>query len=443
MRHTFISAGTVLSLASSVFAGGLMHNTNQSIDFVRNFAQDASTGTQAVYYNPAGLAFGRDGWHIAVHNQTIWQTRTITADGLGEYDGEAFVPAMPSLMVDLHRGSWNAFAAFMIIGGGGSVEFDEGVPIIDALLGSTLKTKLAANKSLSGVMDQYGISTTDLYNASFTGTQYVFGGLLGGTYQINDMFSVAIGARINYAVNSYKGEMESTLDPELENVVGKEMYAGLSKQLNQTLLDCEQTGWGITPIIGAHFHYKNFDAGVKYEHNTSIEVENDTKEIADDVATALPQFIDGKKSDNDMPGFLSVGLAFAPMDWARASVGYHLYLDKFADYPQNKEDMLDKDEKEFVFGLEVDPLQKLTLSLGVQRTLFGLTDQYVEDLGYNLNSWSFGGGFAVKITDYFKVQAGYMITLYESRTETDTFTHLKTKYERTSNNVGIGFNLDI
>jgi len=162
-----------------------------------------------------------------------------------------------------------------------------------------------------------------------------------------------------------------------------------------------------------------------------------------DVAMALPQFIDGKKSDNDMPGFLSVGLAFAPMEWVRASVGYHLYLDKFADYPQNKEDMLDKDEKEFVFGFEVDPLQKLTLSLGVQRTLFGLTDEYVEDLGYNLNSWSFGGGFAVKITDYFKVQAGYMITLYESRTETDTFTHLKTKYERTSNNVGIGFNLDI
>lgn len=100
MRKFVKQGALLLSLASASFAGGLMHNTNQSVDFVRNFAQDAATGAHAVYYNPAGLAFGSQGFHIALHNQTILQTRTVTAKGLGEYEGESFVPAMPSFFID-------------------------------------------------------------------------------------------------------------------------------------------------------------------------------------------------------------------------------------------------------------------------------------------------------------------------------------------------------
>lgn len=39
--------------ASSVFAGGLLTNTNQSVHFLRNPALDATTEIDAVYTNPA------------------------------------------------------------------------------------------------------------------------------------------------------------------------------------------------------------------------------------------------------------------------------------------------------------------------------------------------------------------------------------------------------
>ena len=449
MRKFVKQGALLLSLASASFAGGLMHNTNQSVDFVRNFAQDAATGAHAAYYNPAGLAFGSQGFHIALHNQTILQTRTVTAKGLGEYEGESFVPAMPSFFIDWHHGDWNVYGGFMIVGGGGSAKFDDGLPMIDAMLSQILGASLSQNEQLGALMKAADLSAMDLYNASFEGTQYIFGFTLGGAYKINDMFSVSLGARFNYATNNYKGEMEST--EALEGAVSKtplpdEVKAGIKKSLsatlNQDLLDVDQTGFGITPIVGVHFRYKNLDASVKYEHNTYLEVENDTKKIADAVGKALPQFLDGKKSDNDMPGFLSVGVNYACFPWLRTSAGYHHYFDKLANYSGDKDDKLDHNEHEAVFGVEVDPLTWLTVSAGVQKTFYGLTDEYIEDMSFNLDSWSFGGGFAFKCTNWLSVQLGYMITIYDEWNKVDALTKLPTEYDRTSQNIAVGLNFE-
>ena len=216
----------------------------------------------------------------------------------------------------------------------------------------------------------------------------------------------------------------------------------LSATLNQDLLDVEQTGFGITPIVGVHFRYKNLDASVKYEHNTYLEVENDTKKIADAVGKALPQFLDGKKSDNDMPGFLSVGVNYAWFPWLRTSAGYHHYFDKLANYSGDKDDKLDHNEHEAVFGVEVDPLTWLTVSAGVQKTFYGLTDEYIEDMSFNLDSWSFGGGFAFKCTNWLSVQLGYMITIYDEWNKVDALTKLPTEYDRTSQNIAVGLNFE-
>ena len=42
-------------------------------------------------------------------------------------------------------------------------------------------------------------------------------------------------------------------------------------------LDCDQKGWGLTPIIGLDFNYGPWNVGVKYEFNTNLNVENDTR----------------------------------------------------------------------------------------------------------------------------------------------------------------------
>ena len=414
----------------AAFAGGIMHNTNQSADFVRNFAQDASLTNSAVYYNPAGTAFADDGLYVSAHSQTVWQTREIETDALGDYEGESFVPFMPSFLVNWHHKQFAISGGFYIIGGGGEAKFDDGLPMIDQFISGTIQAQAAQNEQLSQLMKASGMTASDLYDAKFTGKQYVFAWQLGASYRFHDMFSAFLGMRINYAYNSYEGSMKSRVDNEI-----------LNKMLTKNLLSCEQTGWGITPIASLAFHHKKFSAGIKYEHNTSIETENETDEIDAGVAKFLPMFADGKKTDNDLPAILSVGVSYAWLDWLRTGFGYHHYFDTFADYPQGKQDDLDGDENEFVLGVEVDVIHPLTLSVSVQRTLYGISDDYISDLSFVTDSWSIGGGLAFRFNSHFQVQVGYMETLYEKKKKKEA--GVKKTYDRTSHNVAVGLDFKI
>ena len=63
MRYPKILSLSVMLVASCVFAGGFVTNTNQSAHYVRGIAREASTEVDAAYTNPAGTAFMKDGFH--------------------------------------------------------------------------------------------------------------------------------------------------------------------------------------------------------------------------------------------------------------------------------------------------------------------------------------------------------------------------------------------
>ena len=59
-RITFLILTAAMSTA--MYAGGLMTNTNYHIAFDRMFARGATTEIDAAYSNPAGLAWGYEGF---------------------------------------------------------------------------------------------------------------------------------------------------------------------------------------------------------------------------------------------------------------------------------------------------------------------------------------------------------------------------------------------
>ena len=61
----------------TVKAGGLMTNTNYHIAFDRMMARGASFDIDAAYSNPAGLAWGHEGWQLSLNFQKPWQNRDI------------------------------------------------------------------------------------------------------------------------------------------------------------------------------------------------------------------------------------------------------------------------------------------------------------------------------------------------------------------------------
>ncbi|HOI46054.1 MAG TPA: aromatic hydrocarbon degradation protein, partial [Candidatus Aminicenantes bacterium] len=95
MRRCFVFA-TLALLCMPVVNAAIVTNTNQSVYFYRLPAHNASTDVDAVYYNPAGVMKLKNGFHLAVHNQTLFQDRIInsTLKSLNntEFQGKTKVP---------------------------------------------------------------------------------------------------------------------------------------------------------------------------------------------------------------------------------------------------------------------------------------------------------------------------------------------------------------
>jgi hypothetical protein len=129
-----IMAGAMLATAvTTAQAGGILTNTNQSIDFLRNPARDAAIGLDGVYSNPAGVAFMPEGFHLGVNWQYAHQTRTVTSTNpvfaLGRknggqttkvFEGTADAPCIPSIQAAYNTGDWSIQFNFSVPGAAAS-----------------------------------------------------------------------------------------------------------------------------------------------------------------------------------------------------------------------------------------------------------------------------------------------------------------------------------
>ncbi len=204
MRKITMSLLSIVLGCQMVF-GGIMTNTNQSASWVRMLIRNASTDIDAVYYNPAGLSKLSDGFHISLNNQYITQGKTVTTDYLylngtpKDFEGEVKAPIFPGVYAAFKIGKFVISAGFNPVGGGGSADFNDGLPSFE-MPASDLVPSLNA----------YGIEGYSL-KTNFSGTSVYYGIQAGLTYAINDMISIYGGARYIIAKNTYQGALESIM----------------------------------------------------------------------------------------------------------------------------------------------------------------------------------------------------------------------------------------
>ena len=225
-------AALLLAMATSTQAGGLLTNTNQNIAFNRNFARVGAIGIDGVYFNPAGVAFLDQGFHLSLNFQNVYQTRQITSafsvpafantpyeypftlnggdktDGSKFYEGKASVPILPSFQVAYNKDKWSFQAGFGLTGGGGKATFNDGLPTFErsvSLLPALINQQLPTFSALLG--QQETPATSYSMQSYMSGHQYNFGLQLGVAYKINENLSVFGGARFNYIYNKYEGNI--------------------------------------------------------------------------------------------------------------------------------------------------------------------------------------------------------------------------------------------
>ena len=437
MKKISILIVAMLCMALNIKAGGLMTNTNYHIAFDRMMARGASFDIDATFSNPAGLAWGHEGWQLSLNFQKPWQNRDIelTGDATApdffnkKYPGKASAPIVPALFAAYKQDNWAVSGMLGIVGSGGFVEYDEGVPMFNV----PIMARLLAN----------GLQPNEHYNldSKMEGKQYIYGGQVNFTYQLTDNIAAAVGLRANYYDGYNRGHVTATTVPAMG-----------SQQLIDLQLDCLQKGWGFTPIVSFDYREGPLTVALRYEFRTKINTENDTKELSATMmgADALAQFADkvaayedGAKTRYDMPALMSIALGYKLTPQLRATLEYHNFDDKHAKMAGDRQKNLTHGTDEYLLGVEYDINDKFTISCGGQRTDYGLDDDYQSNTSFSCDSWSFGLGGAWNINEKVRLNAGYFCTIYSDYTKEQanyqtTPWSAKEVYSRTNHVIGLG-----
>ena len=483
-------AGVMLATATTATAGGILTNTNQSIDFLRNPARDAAIGIDGVYSNPAGVAFLPEGFHLGINWQYAHQTRTIVNNNpvfaLGRknqglttktFEGVADAPCIPSIQAAYNKGNWSMQFNFSVPGGGGKCEFADGLGSFESVVGN-----------IANMLQPLGATGYDM-DGYMEGRNYYFGFQLGAAYKITPDLSVYGGLRLLYGTATYKAKIsnimvntaggyldfgsflqgaETTIDGGISQVnagmaqyeaagvpvpaeltAQKAQLEGTKQSLNALQkysqgvnLLCNQSSVGIAPVIGIDYKVGRFNFAAKYEFKTQIHMKNESTVNEASEIPAVNKFRDAEKIDEDSPAQLAVGAMWNITDDVRLNLGYHHFYDKNVHWYNNTQDLLDGGTNEYLAGAEWDITDKLTVSGGTQFTRYQLTDAYMNDMSFVVNSYSFGFCFNYKASDAVTLKAAYFQTNYENYDRVTSKDPLVSdSFTRTNRVLGIGCEL--
>ena len=396
------------------------------------------------------------------------QNQQGVADAEKKFHGVASAPILPSLQLayNFKNSRWTASFDFGLVGGGGKCEYDKG-------LGS-FESQVAMLPVLGQALGITGYDA-DLY---MRGRSYQYGFQFGAGYKITKNLSVYGGLRLLYVTNNYFGHIKDiSFTTDGSNYVGASAYFTQKSQEYATLagstaqqaqdaaeaakqyaaagdaanaakyqqmaelaasgatqykdaavqmgtlgvatqdveLNCDQTAWGLTPVIGIDWKInEHWNLAAKYEFKTKIRLKNESANSASaDNLSSLDQFKDGIKVAEDVPGIFTAGVQYSPISAVRINVGYHLYDDKHATKYGDKQELLSGNTWEITAGAEWDFAKNWTVSAGWQTTNYPNTDEYMKDISFATNSNTFGAGVKWQINKTVGVELAYFQTIYK------------------------------
>ena len=488
----------MMAAAEAAMAGGLLTNTNQNVAFLRNPARDGAIGIDGVYSNPAGVVFLGEGFHLSINLQNAHQTRTIQTTSplffnnanhagqqMHQFKGKADAPIIPSLQAAYNKGKWSFQFGFAITGGGGKCEFEDGLGSFEQEVGKVTNYAPKVNMLYqtlgdAGIpgMSNHTMGNKYAYDSYMRGRQYYYGFTIGAGYKVNDNLSVYGGLRMLYGSANYYGYAKNI---QVEHKEGEtsamvnasehfsqlrdnmNYYAGLVEGSNPAMaqqlrgaaekidslsigtqdieLNCDQTGWGIAPIIGVDYKTNKLNLAAKYEFKTRMRLKNKAaNSLSAENISMLDKYADGGKVAEDTPALLTVGAQYSILPSLRINAGWHHYFD--VDTKQYSKDMLG-DSNEYLFGAEYDICKKLEVSAGMQRTEYDLKDAGMNDISFNVSSYSVGFGLGYKISDKVKVNVAYFQTFYDDYDKAKDDKGVTNSFTRTNRVIGLGVDLKL
>ncbi len=347
MKRNFLVILLLFAMASSSFAGGILTNSNQSTQYIRMLSRNASTQIDAVYFNPAGLMKMDNGFHIALQNQMIKQTRTITTTNPllnnKEFIGDVNAPLFPNAYLVYKMDNVAFSFGFGPNGGGGSATFDKGLPSFEA-------------KIASGLIPPFAGYSADI---AFEAQSVFYGFQLGVSWKMGEVFSGYAGARMLPSVNTYSGTIKN-ISVKLSN--------------GQTMLASPYFTTAAAAAQGASTQVQQLITGGAGNYTLA------------QVQTA--NFITSTQRAQLEAGLASLGLSsaqIAALNMTQVKGAFDAGVTKLTDGAKNTKDV-EVDTKATgtgwtpIIGLNINPVEGLNIGLKYEhKTKLGLTNDTKKD----------------------------------------------------------------
>lgn len=300
------------------------------------------------------------------------------------------------------------------------------------------------------------------------GRQFYFGFTVGAAYKVTENLSVYGGLRVIYGDASYKAKISDIMVKTKEQYVPFSNFLdGVNDYIDENLpkvnagiaklepvknmpgykekydelvatkaqlegarpqvsaleiyregvnLKSDQNGIGFAPVIGIDYKIGNFNFAAKYDFRVKMSMKNNSTVKEAMAIEAVNQFQDGTSVREDSPALLALGAQWSIVPSVRVSAGYHHFYDKQSKKYNDKQDLLKGGTDEYLAGLELDVTKKLTLSGGMQITRYGNTDEFMSDMSFTTDSWSYGFGAKYQVNDKVAINAAYFKTCYDKYT---------------------------
>ena len=421
-----------------------------------------------------------------------------------EFKGKATALVIPHLQAAYKTGKWAFSANIGIVGGGGTLDFSKGLPSFEsqvAMLPASLSangipaTQYALDSRLKGTQIIYGVQLGATYRISDHFSAYLgarasmmessYNGYIhniqanvggGSLVNLNQYFTAAsqqaqgVASSLQPIIDQGAGsltlnqlvEMGLLQQAQLDQMSGglgvdaggllvtqvqsaftqkAATASGVAVQTADKDLDCKQNGFGIAPVISLDYNWNGLNIGVKYEFKAVMDLKNKTVVNT----TGLADYNDGEKVPNDIPAMLSVGVKYDIVPGGTISAGYHHFFDSDARMAGDKQKYINGGVNEYLMGVEYRINRFFLVSYGMQFTRQGLTDEYLRDISFDINSASFGFGGAIDITKNIRINLAYLFTNYRDRTKSTDYANtgafragMADVYSRTNKAFGIG-----
>ena len=404
MKRKYYSAALLICFLMYpvfVYAHGVYNYQNQSAEFLKTQTRNASTDTDAVYFNPAGTALMKEGFYFYISDQYIRGLYKLdTPDLTGNSDKAiAEAPYWPDIYLayntKLGPGKFAWSLGLLPIGGGGAT-YTGGLQALDVGL-YFLAPFINQFYSLIGVPSQFQIQYPNVVITSkLKQTVMIAGPTTSFAYSVlDDKLAFSLGYRVIYGMGTIDAHIKQNGIPI---ALGGDYHGHMS-------------GWAHGIILGVSSNpIEQITIGFRVEYSTPLRM---GMKAHDDFIMGMQSssLKDNGRYHAQLPPIIAAGIAYRISGW-QIALGTNIYFNTLAQWK--------KQEKNFTTGFDltagVDYTLKaipLNIGIGYGYSYMGARPSAQSQLNELLNHHFFSVGLSYAFTERVKLSLGYIFGYYE------------------------------